>query len=882
MPVSSPELIGAISNAITSTECTAPSVTVQYTAYSLGASIIKPMVVQMKWDKPILELNSQILSEMVLNYAIVYGIPTVKNHPDKIVQYITSGAAVTLYFKLLARLLEDIDVVINDTNLILYEFFQKKIPSDVIFNGLKNIREYADNMSEICQYADMEIAILPSEFQITQTFDRFKAVIDNINTLCKLIETIINTYLRNPQQVVNYQVQYEKLHEITSTNVPVFTRLFSYLADQASSQYTPVFEENEFNSFCNYLKSLNDIVSKVVLVTFKITKYNPPSFPAIQQILDQLLVRFSIITIKMTSLMRFRGDYNDDIEEVEKAYKEIGQTIKSLYDSLTQTLATIPAPSSVLIGKRLNETFETLAQLLSPLTQKLNSVEESIHSDPRSSVFQFHSKSFETELVRKAHPFIKAQILLTWNLFNYQIPIEQVITECYNVESFFQSFNEAISKFISESNNTHLQKRYGRQRANIFYEYTQFVQSLYNLQQDIKSTSVRSFVAMCSIKLIFALCSLDNDQVIEDALDALRKGLAVKNAMIYSEEKNTVVKLLETVSVYVNPADKLAQTILAISIKMIIESADKIPQDIQPEDYEKVTHVLDQNYNIGLAMSAIQTSIPKTSQTQSLLSQLDIYSQIFMKFSHGYRVAIMMQTAHEGETLMRAMTQMLTSLNNTGEKTKALRESASDCVASLKNVLSKPPPYGVFYRNYMTDMFKLITSAYKEVTQMTWEFEQIFVDSNDSANIRNSIMTCNKCVENVIKTMPFVHRLFHENRLEVPALSGVIAKDSIEKCIQQIKHLQSDPVQNYVSAFNTVIKLIETSYDIGTFTGFKNIANSLKQNAELLDSVATRIALSGGTVNEDIKLALKGVEEAQKRLIPICEALEFELVSMQK
>lgn len=881
MPIPSPELIEAISNAATKSGNTPETVTVQLTAYSLGAQLIKATVQQNNWDKSVTELGSQIVSQSVLNYAMVFGLPAVNNNPGKTVQYISSAAAITIYYKLLARLLEDLGNVINDTNLILYDFFQSKISSDAINDGLKKIREYTEHMSEINQYSDMEVSILPPEYNLQQTFGQFKLVIDNINTLCKLCETIINTFIRNPSQVMQYQVQYEQLHETTMTNIPMCTKLFNYLADQVSTHFTSLYVEADFNKFSNYLKSLNDIMTKVILISTKLMKYNPSSFQTIQGILDQLLVRFYVITSKMTSLMRFRGKFNEDIEDVKKAYNEIEGSLKPLMATLHAIAEVVPPPYSAIVTGRLTETFETLISLMSSFNDNLDDVVYAIQKDQRFKQFQTFNNKFESDLTQKALPFIKAQVLLTWNLFNEQIETDKVLTECYGIEQHFTKFNEDMTQIIQSTASPALQKRYGRQRANIFYEYTQFIQSLYMLQQSKTSTCIRSYVAMCSIRLIFALCSLDNDPVIIEALDAVRAGLALKNGSLFREEKSTIVSLMELVSTLVPQTDKLAQTVLAIAVKVIIESEERMPAEVNQNDPESIVQCLDQNYNIGLAMTAILTVVPKTEQTQSVVQLLDTYSQIFTKFSHGYRLAIQMQAMHEGELLTKAMSQMLHFISQGSDKSRRLRDDATKSISNLNTLLAKPPPYGVYYRSYITDLFKYITAAFKDANDITWECEQIFVNAPNHKDVRQSIQRCAKVIENITKMIPYVHDIFRDSNLEIPAVCGIISRAMIPGIIQLINQLLEDPVQHYVNAFNVAIKLVDISYMISSFSGFKNIAMSLKANAEIIDAVATRITFGDSTVKDDLKVALKGVEDANKRLIPICDTLATDILTAQ-
>ncbi|EAY20438.1 hypothetical protein TVAG_110500 [Trichomonas vaginalis G3] len=1080
MPIDSQELANQIILAIKNSGINVEKSSFQLSSMIFGFKIVEKIVERQKWSSEVSNINSGLFAELFTSYATVFGLPTSKNTSNKTIQIVNSCSAITLYYHLLLGSFQDLEQFIYDMNRLLSDYFTNKISEGEVNLANKKTLEFLQQMFNLNHFADIEISILPLECGLKRTYEKFKDILDATTKLCALCNTFCETVKKDLHQVKDLQIEYEKIYTQAFEIIQRLTKQYQDLRNTIISKFSPIFEHKEFNDFAEYLNKLLTILSTIAYVSILTAENKPDSFAMIQKVLDELLIRFNIITNKSINVMHFKGDLRITIEEIRKAYNDVELIVSPLQSALVAVIQQIPPPYNYISAKRLTKNFQELNGLLNSFNSRLKTVEDTIVKlifQPKLS----NDVSFDEDSIGSSQEYensltIPAQKPQTPNQYQkqpqieaplpenktyiqpaqnqkqspiqtpvenkiqippaqyerpppirtpehenkiqippaqfqkqpqiqapaenkmqtqpaqyekqpqIQAPIENKIQippaqhekksqaqtperevqpinqpiqnqaklqtheheqkpkpqtpvnenkvtelkpteikpktpspkpspkeEPKKEEKFFEvterlvldlldtekAIDEVIKLFpkITQLCNFHLgqftnlinnekdeemRALYINHRSNVYFSYSNFNHSVNILQASKDNSCFRKYVAVTSISLLLAQCTANYDPVVIVSLKKLLSILAVKNGVLFFQEKEMIVQILSHVIQHVPQNEAFSQYIIQLCMKIIIDCESKIPKSVNPDSPKTIIPCIEQNYNIGVALNAISAVLHHDEKTQPIVLLLEKYSFIFTHFPLYYRITAqlyIMQGTYEFSNTTKSIEFIFKQME--GKHDELIRKTQNS-MKIIKSFIHNPPPAGTYDRQYINDLLEAVHNGYKDSIVFFHAAQEILEKSNDQVTeVKKDINHLAESLKEIIRLLLFITEITTSIKFEVPPIFSVIIKTDFLLIIQYFQMILSN-FNQYSFLINEIIsRLFSIAEYLQNYPSLKYLVDSIHANGDILEKCGIKASLKEHDTNYDLQFAIKNIEEIYEEICPICDEFAQEIFASE-
>ena len=874
MTVSLSDLVNGLNNALTPCQEPLEEREVQFTAFGFGPQLIKKLIEDKKVPDEYSEKESELFSQTFLTYAIVFGT-TLEKIDDKILpQIVSSSSALCIYYDLLATHLDDANILIMHMNNQLGLLFQNSVSSDDVLKSTETVISFMSFAMMICAFADSETGYLPESFQISKTGEKFTEFCNLIQQLVDLCEKCRVTFDTDPQLVSQYQDEYVSLFQEIQVKIQEFSNFYRSYAEAIRYQFQPLFEEEPLQQFQEYMKRITNAMFTITFFATKISEYDVDIFQTVYAVLLEFTKRFYIINSNSTSLFRFRGNFNEYVEQIRAAAADIKQICGPLQAQMATTISKIPEPYQNIISQRTSTSFQSLTQLLASFDDLFDYILAALRSDKRFPLFESIHANLEGEVTRKAVPLIKSSVIIAFNLIEAEHDNEQILQNIKQIPDLCTKFFNDLNTIITNEKDEKKRNKLMSQRSIIEHAYIKLIEAVNFWVQTPTNTLVTSKTAFTAIYFVLSFCTLENDTIIVEALEEVRNTLAMRNGTFFADEGATMLQLIQ-LSFTKYADNEIATNVLKICLDIIKECQEKFPAKININDPNIIITCIKQNDNLATAAKAISGALPNTTDEEKSIQQVfDMFAFCFSSCSDGYRIALQLHFMQESEVFVRSLIPFDKIAAIGGEQLDEVRANAKKSIDALQAMLDNPPPYGVYDRKYLSSLAVIVQKGFSSAIKLLQAAQPILKQTADPESVKVAILQLNTVLKVLFAMMPYINAVFDETKVKVPAINGLLLKKSTEDSNKLILKCK-EKLNNHEACNNTEIvgELFNIATQLDSIPALKGYAETFRAKATEIDSASTRASLGDNTASDELVSIMQDIVDLEAQIDPISTGL---------
>lgn len=795
MSVDLQDLLNALNLSITPFNTSLPESSVQLTAMSFGSMMIKNEADTFNWPEEYLEQAGRIFCTSLFTNSIVFGMPT-SQYDEMLTQIIYSSSTLCYYYDNLILFINSIKNFINH--------FTKSVTASI--SGEINDGEFTDIAMTLVKYlmkiqilaasVDMEAPFVPSEFDLP----KLSPIIEQFTGLivkCIKDSDQIKVLHNQEQPITDAEAILNESAESVLKSVDQNVELITNLKNKINNHFISSYNEPVFQDFQQYLQRISILSSKIAMIAIRLALFDKDEFINTLQKLQSFTNNIFYIESPITTIMRFRGDFDKSIEQAKQNQIQLVRSLKSLPEILNVSLSKAPTPFIDFINSLLPQLLKDLVTEVKIYPTKLDNVINFMKSDRRFSVFQGIKLNTSSIIVEKAKATVEATGILVKQILKDKSQINEIVQTIQTISNEFTSFNAFFVDYISQEMNLETKMKMILQKDTIFFTMTEFAQNFQIFQQMPGNNLLRVKVGILASKLLLSFTSLSNHSIMLHQISSLRSILT--DSIIEFFPQNMKI-LLELFSLFINRikdfpehAGQIYIAVLSVFMTSVRDSVG-IFTISSPNDPLQVINCINECDKIQSLLYAMCYGLEKAelpNDIQNGVCLLGFYAFIIKNLADDLRYCLQLSYVHATDSFVSTLESFVEVVSNTSALQAAddLKDKIKTLISPIREKLNNTPPFGKYDFAYLDEIVKSfipIMSPTQELLRVTQNFLAISPNSTELGQAMN-IITLH--LNNINGLIPYVTNLKCKRTLALPTLIGFHFKNgtqSIEESIEKI------------------------------------------------------------------------------------------------